>query len=136
MLQGKRFNLLHNIAKIPTINNIIGIGLDIAKSIFPSFLPDDKLTKAFETLHHIADIANRIVVPPSSNAAYGLGTLGPKEPAPAFIGDRQELIEDHEIIQHNPGRKTKSKKKNKSKKTTIVKPSKKKMTGRKYKLII
>ena len=73
----------------------------------------DKVPKIFNVLHGIADLIDYPIdrvpiqfIPPKQNAAYGVGTLGPRELAPAFIGDRQENAEEFEIIARNPRSRT------------------------------
>lgn len=143
MLQ-KALNLIRGLAMeaknkgitlLPQLFPMLKRGIDKTHSLLA---PDDLSTG---TLEKGITLAHQFLVRPSPNASFGVGTWGPYEPSPAFIGDIQEQAENYERIMKNPNRKLlvlpKQRNTKKTKKTQARKPIKKKNKKRKkYKAII
>lgn len=92
---------------LPKIGNLIGKGIDIGSDyISPKY--SKKVSDLFDSIHGVVKDSNYSqkfpseVIYPSMNANFGVGTLGTRELASAFIGDRQGLAEHYEKIEHNP----------------------------------
>ncbi len=96
----------------PIVGSVLRKGSHLFSKV-PGFLSEAKETtdtylpyvKDFVELYRGIRDPHDIKAPtigPSPNAAFGVGTLGPRDPAPAFIGDDQEDVEYMERIMHNP----------------------------------